>query len=895
MKTLIAYIYYCLIRFLLSLRYRIKVKGLEAITKEKLPYSTGILFLANHPAEIDPCILLRVLWPKFRARPVAIDYLFRQLVVGYLLELIGALPIPNFDNSSNSFKRRQIDKTYERIFHLLDQQENLLIYPAGGLKNDAEEVIGGASGIHNIVQKKPEINVVLVRTTGLWGSSFSRALTGKTPELGKAFFHGFKVLLKNGFFFTPRREVEVECSLAPADFPRQAGRLELNRYLEKWYNSPAPEPLNLVSYSFWKKDLPKPFVRPEQEELSIADVPDEIRTKILSELSSLAKMPIDEIAPGLHLATDLGLDSLDVSQLVVMLKEEFGVLGVQSTDLTTVGAVLVYAARLKKGGAEGEEEEENGELWSIEKERPLAFYPEGETIPEVFLQTCDRLSHLVACVDRISGEVTYKKLKIGVILLAQAISKLPGERIGIMMPASVAVNAVILATMLAGKVPVMVNWTLGERNLRSIVEQAEIQTTLSSWSFLDRLENVDLNGLDDQIVLLEDMRRDFTFFDKFKAFLWARKQPHTLLRAFGTHHLSKEQTAVILFTSGTESIPKGVPLSHHNIMCNQRDAYQCVEVERADVFLGCLPPFHSFGFSVTGLFPLLAGLPVAYSPNPTDGRRIALALNRWRVTLLCMAPTFLKNLLRVATAEQIRFLRLVVSGAEKAPSEVFEKIEELNPKANVVEGYGITECGPILTITPVSEPSRGVGKALPSVELLIVHPETHEPLPVGEEGLILARGGNIFKGYLDPTLPTPFMTVEGKQWYVTGDLGYLDKDGYLTLSGRLKRFVKIGGEMVSLASVEEALLQAASEKGWTLDAELPSLAICALEYEGKKSEMHLFTIFETTVEEVNQVLRKSGMSNLIKMRSVQKVPFIPVLGSGKVDYRKLSGQISERA
>ncbi|MCH9627446.1 MAG: Bifunctional protein Aas [Chlamydiales bacterium] len=894
MKTLIAYIYYCLIRFLLSLRYRIRVKGLNAIAQEKLPHSTGILFLANHPAEIDPCILLRVLWPKFRARPVAIDYLFRKLFVGYLLELIGALPIPNFDNSSNSFKRRQINQTYARIFNLLDQNENLLIYPAGGLKNNAEEVIGGASGIHNIVQKKPEINVVLVRTTGLWGSHFSRALTGKTPDLGKAFFHGFKVLLKNGLFFAPRREVIVEFTLAPDDFPRQAGRLELNRYLENWYNSPAPEPLNLVSYSFWKKDLPKPFARPQEEELSIADVPIELKTKILDELSSLTKMPVDALAPNLDLATDLGLDSLDISQLVVLLKEEFGVLGVQSTDLTTVGSVLVYAARLKKGEAETEEEEEKTELWSIEKDRPLALYPKGETLPEVFLKTCDRLGNRVACVDRISGEVTYKRLKMGVILLAQAIGHLPGERIGIMMPASVAVNAVILATLLAGKVPVMINWTLGERNLRSIVEQSKIQATLSSWSFLDRLENVDLNGLDDQIVLLEDMRRDFTLFDKLKAFLWARKKPRALLQAFGTHTLSKEQTAVILFTSGTESVPKGVPLSHHNIMSNQRDAYQCVEVEHADVFLGCLPPFHSFGFSVTGLFPLLAGLPVAYSPNPTDGRRIALALNRWRVTLLCMAPTFLKNLLRVAAAEQLRFLRLVVSGAEKAPSEVFEKMEELNPKASVVEGYGITECGPILTITPPSLLPRGVGKALPSVELLIVHPETHTPLQPGESGLILARGPNIFDGYLDATLLRPFVTIEGKEWYVTGDLGYLDTDGYLTLSGRLKRFVKIGGEMVSLASVEEALLQFASEAGWELDAELPSLAICAIEQEGKKSEMHLFTVFDTTVDLVNQALRKSGMSNLIKIRTVQKVPFIPVLGSGKIDYRKLSGQITER-
>ena len=431
MRTVLAYIYYFLLRFLLSLRYRIRVKGLKNI-----PHSGGLLFLANHPAEIDPCILLRIFWPKFRLRPVAIDYLFRKPFIRYLLDFIGALPIPNFDNSSNSFKMRQIDKTYDKIFAHLENDENLLVYPAGGLKNEAEEVVGGASGVHYILQKKPKTRVVLVRTTGLWGSTFSRALTGKTPDLIKAFLHGFRVILKNGIFFTPRRDILVECSAAPPDFPRGAERLELNRYLENWYNSPSAEPIKFVSFSFWKKEFPTPFVRPKEEEVSIADVPEEIKNRVLEEIAGLTKVPADQISTSHNLATDLGLDSLDMAQLVVSMKEEFGVSGILSNDLTTVGSVLAYAARLKKGKEEEEEEEGDKGLWEKQEGRPPPLYPDGKTIPEVFFQTCDRLCSYVACVDKIAGEVPYKRLKVGVILLAQAIKKLPGERIGIMMPSA---------------------------------------------------------------------------------------------------------------------------------------------------------------------------------------------------------------------------------------------------------------------------------------------------------------------------------------------------------------------------------------------------------------------------------------------------------------------------
>jgi len=893
MKRLFEKLGYGLLRSLIALRYKICVKGKEKITPQNLSQPGGILFLANHPAEIDPLILLTTFWFPFRPHPVAIDYLFQKPIVGRLLQWVKALPIPNFEGSSNSYKRKQIEKTYQGLFSYIDKGENVLIYPAGGLKNGPEEMIGGTSGVKTILEARPKINIVLVRTSGLWGSSFSRAPTGKTPDLLKAFWKGFKVLLRNGIFFAPRRNVVIECTPAPADFPWNGSRLEVNRYLEHWFNANGPEPLNRVSFSHFKNDFP-PIHKPDvQDEISLENVPQEVRQTVIEEIAKLSRVPYSEIRLGSHLSMDLGLDSLDSAQLVVSLKEMFGITTLHSSELTTVASVIAYAAKLKTGEEEDTTQAQKTGFWDHENNRPPSIYPEGETIPEVFLKTCKRMKNYMACVDQVAGEMSYKQLMMGVILLADVIQKIPGKRIGIMMPASVGVNAMILATMLAGKIPVMINWTLGERNLTSVIEQSGIEVTLSAWNFIDRLDNVELNGLDESILLLEEIRKKLSLSDKLKAFYRSLKSVRSILKTFGVDQLKTDDIAAILFTSGTESYPKGVPLSHRNILANQKGAYTVAEVVNTDVLLGALPSFHSFGFSVTGLFPLLAGLRVAYSPNPTDGKRIAEAIERWHITLLCLAPTFLKNMLRVATEKQIQTLRLVVAGAEKTAAELFEKLRELNPQAILIEGYGITECSPILTINPPHLPSKGVGPPLPHVEIAIVHPETEKPLSQGEQGLVLATGPNIFNGYLDPSLPSPFVNFRGRLWYQTGDLGFLDEKGYLTLSGRLKRFVKIGGEMVSLTAIEETLQHEGPAQGWKFDPDLPSLAVCALEADGKKSEIFLFTIFDTSAEQVNQILRASGMSNIIKIRSVKKIPFIPLLGTGKIDYRRLSGKLQQ--
>ncbi len=456
-----------------------------------------------------------------------------------------------------------------------------------------------------------------------------------------------------------------------------------------------------------------------------------------------------------------------------------------------------------------------------------------------------------------------------------------------MLPASVAASACILACQLAGKVPVMVNWTVGTRHLKSVAELSGFSHVLSSWAFIDRLENVDLDGVEDKLIFLEDARTTFTFKDKMKALFRSKQSTDSLLKTFGIKDLSEEETAVILFTSGTEALPKGVPLSHHNILSNQKGVLERLQLGTDLVLFGILPPFHSFGFTLTSLIGLMGGLRTCFYPKPTDGPRLAFCVHHYKVNIICGAPTFLKAMLKSATKEDVQQLSYCVTGAEKAPPELYHLCQELGIADSILEGYGITECAPVLSLNSREVETKGVGQPPSGTELCIVHPETYQVLGIGETGLVLAHGPGIFKGYLNPGLASPFVTIDGKQWYKTGDLGFLDSLGRLTLSGRLKRFIKIGGEMVSLGAIEDTLLQAARAKGWPLAESSPSLAIVAQEIEGERPRMGLFSRFQTTVEEVNSVLREGGFSNLVRISLVKYLQDIPIMGSGKVNYREL--------
>jgi long-chain-fatty-acid--[acyl-carrier-protein] ligase len=678
----------------------------------------------------------------------------------------------------------------------------------------------------------------------------------------------------------------------------------MNKYLEEWYNKPdglteqkgdqPGDSLVLVSYSRWKNQL-KPLRQTTEspdKEIPIEEIPKIVKEKVYHKLAELKECDEATIRPDMVLSSDLGLDSLDTADLVTFLNDQFDVTGVPANELTTVGKVLAIASRQIEVENVVDDVKRDLSKWLQPVEKKRVHIGPGDTIAEVFLNQCDKAGNAIACADGRLGIQTYSKLKLRAILIAEHLRHMPGKYIGIMLPASIAANLLVLACELAGKVPLMVNWTVGPRHLESVVKLSNVEVVISSWSFIDRLENVDLTGVDDRMVMLEDIVRELTLTDKLKAFIRSKRSAKSIMKTFGIDKLGKDSEAVLLFTSGTESMPKGVPLSNHNILSNLRSALSTIEIYSDDIIFGVLPPFHSFGFTVSGIFGLISGVRVFYSPDPTDGKRLANSFDEWKLTIMCGAPTFIKGMLKAAQPGQLDTMRLCVTGAEKAPPELFEMLRQIEKPHCLLEAYGITECSPGLTVNPVKGESRGVGLALPGVDILIVHPETEALLPLGERGLILVKGPNVFNGYLNPGISSPFTTINGERWYKTGDLGFLDKDGILTISGRMKRFIKVGGEMVSLASIEDALLQMAPRKKWPTNEEGPALAVCAKEIAGEKTKIFLFSRFDVSVDEINNSLREAGFSNLVKVSTVTKLAEIPVMGTGKINYRQLESDLS---
>ena len=820
------------------------------------------------------------------------------------MKLVRALPMPNFEMAANTWKIRQVEKSLKTVKTCLQKGDNFLIYPSGHLKTEGREIVGGNSYVHRILEMYPDTKIVLIRTTGLWGSLFSRVVTGRAPDFWKVFVRGTKILLKNGIFFAPRRKVTVEFSLAPKDFPYKGSRIELNHYLENWYNQyrdssghlTDKEPLSLVTFSRFSKDVPvityeEPAERPKKD----IEVPEVIRNDVLKELAKLSARDAKEIEETMDLSTDLGLDSLDLAGIQAFLDERYDVESIVPEKMRTVTDLLelIVEGKVKRRA----DDTANKKLYAWPKEafRPAVRLPKGESIQEVFLNTCDRMNKSIACGDENAKMLSYKQFKIGVIVLARKFKKLPDSHIGVLLPSSVGVFVIILAILMAGKVPVILNWTAGVRSLNFANNLLNLKTIFSARRFLERVDSLDLGELEDKVILMEEYRKGISFWDKLSGLFLARKKAPALMKHFQIKKVKPEDPAVILFTSGTETYPKAVPLSHRNLLENLRAAFSVVRINRDDILLGILPPFHSFGFSVTGLMPLLSGLRVFFSPDPTDSHAMARDCYLRSITLLCCAPSFYRNLFRVATPRQLKSVRMFVTGAEKAPKELFESVAKLEGDKILIEGYGITECSPIVTLCRPELPPKGVGQPIPGVTLCVINPETDERLPDQEQGEICIKGPSVFQGYMGKDVPDPFIEIEGEKWYRSGDLGSLDEDGSLLYGGRIKRFVKIGGEMVSLTALEEELTHQSKEKGWIpKEEETPQLAVGVIEKEADKPILVLFTTFSVSEQDINKALRDVGFGRIVKIQKVKQISEIPMTGTGKVHFRRINELLKDQ-
>lgn len=857
----------------LRLRYAISVNHFDTVTQTG---TKGLLFLPNHPALIDPVILMATIGKRFVIRPLADRDQVTRPLLNRIIPILNPIELPSLEASGRGL-REQVDRAIMEVNTALGNGENVLFYPAGRLYRSKCEDLRGNSGVSQILKAHPDIRVVMVATHGLWGSSFSWS-QGRAPEPFRYLRKYLFSLLLNGIFFGPRRQVIIDFNV-PSDFPRQADRHTVNRYLENFYNQDI-RPNTHVPYTWFEGRHPlivaEPPVRYGGESVVVAP---HIRTKVLKHLRTLtgiAKFNDED-----RLARDLGLDSLTVVELMVWVEHAFGVVLHDPERLVTVGSVLLAAS-----GMLTEEGESTLKLkpvppdWFDDPLTDNLRIPAGVTIPEVFLAQAARGLDRVVLADQIVGTKTFREIIGAIMALKPVIKAMPGEKIGIMFPASASATIMILAVMFSGKVPVMVNWTTGEGAMAHSLSHIGIGHVITSSALMERLKTQGLgfSGVGTEFVYIEALVKRLSLCRKIKILV---------ARRLCWKHLGKaavSDTAVVLFTSGTETLPKAVPLSHDNILVNMRDYVSMFDLKENIRLISMLPPFHSFGFSAGSMLPIVSGLKTVYHANPNEGATLAALIHAYRATLLVGTPTFVLGIMRSATAEQMHSLRLIVTGAEKCPANVVHMADDMCPRAVLCEGYGITECSPVVCVNHPDDHSRGgIGFLLPSIAHRIVHPETLTPLPYGRQGLLLLKGPSIFSGYAGDDVPSPFVRLEYEDWYNTGDLVEENPEHYLHFRGRLKRFIKRGGEMISLNAVEAVLESVFPEPA----GDTPAFAVCATDSE-EAPEIVLFTTHDLTLENINAAIRKQGLSGLHYVRKVIRVPEIPLLGTGKTDYRSLS-------
>ncbi len=862
------------IRFLLSLRYRIEVDGLASIKKST---GTGILFLPNHPALIDPVIMMSVLYPGFQPRPLADADQANAGANRWIVQLVHPITLPDLNKNGRDGKDR-IQAALREVADALRSGNNVLLYPSGRLCRSALEDLAGNSGVEYLLGNVPGIKTVLVRTTGLWGSSFSWA-HGSEPSLLKNFSRYIRFILANALFFGPRRNVTIELT-EDTVLPGLKGRQEINSTLENFYNVRIPVNTH-IPYYWWQGQAPKVLPEPEKKTITgdITSVPEATKQLVRDKLTELAGRQVKDED---RLANDLGIDSLTIMEFAVWMESEFGLPVDDLSALATVKDCILAAAGQILHAAP-QTQKPVPEKWFRDSMIRLTL-GQQETITDLFLDKAKRHPDRIILADRLAGEKTYRDVLTAVFVLKPILEKAPGEHIGIMLPASVSAGILYLTALFSGKTPVMMNWTVGVGNVQHGLDLTGVTTIVTARTLYRKLtgQGVDLSAINTDWLFLDEIAPAIPLYKKILAALRARFAAGSLAKA------PIKKTATILFTSGSESHPKAVPLTHDNIVANMRDFASVISFTDNHRLLGMLPPFHSLGLTGTIILPLCLGLKTVYHANPTEATILAGIIEQYKVSTAVGTPTFLTGILKASTQEQLQSLRLVFTGAEKCPEHTYQTLAEMNPAAILCEGYGITECSPLVSINRVENPQPGtIGQVMPSMEYAIIDPETDRRMDIGHQGILLVRGPNIFNGYYGNKNGDGFYALEGKRWYNTGDFVKEDAGGVLTFCGRKKRFIKLGGEMISLPAIENALLANIS----TGDNDGPALAVEATPAD-ERPEIVLFTTLSITREEANQKIKEAGLSPLHNIRILREVETIPVLGTGKTDYKMLKQMLA---
>lgn len=513
--------------------------------------------------------------------------------------------------------------------------------------------------------------------------------------------------------------------------------------------------------------------------------------------------------------------------------------------------------------------------------------------------------------------LSFRKLMVGVEVLAEqwvqgssGMSRVPGEHVGVLLPNVNGMPVTVLSLWAAGKVPAILNFSTGMPTMVVCAQLAGLKRIITSRVFVEKakLEMKVLSDAGIELIYLEDVRTRISGARKFGALL------KNIISCGGGYHGMEDSgaaggssgTAVILFTSGSEGVPKGVELTHRNLLANIRQINVALDLTDHERFFNALPLFHSFGLTACTLFPLVRGFYIFLYPTPLHYRMVPAAVYDRNCTVTVGTNTFLNGYARKAHPYDFHSVKYLVAGAEKVQESTAQTWAQ-KFGIRLLEGYGATECSPVLSVNTRLEPRFGsVGRFLPGMEYRLEHVEgvsnpapsvapatgngVGAPPPVVEVpqriGRLFVKGPNVMKGYLNPEANAKFLELAG--WYDTGDLARVDEDGYVFLLGRMKRFAKVSGEMVSLTAVEDALAGAFPQFGQR--CEVAVVAVPDID-KGEKL-VAISNEPRLKIEDLRSAIRAKGMTNLCIPREIRSVREIPKLGTGKVNHRALLEQVT---
>ena len=521
---------------------------------------------------------------------------------------------------------------------------------------------------------------------------------------------------------------------------------------------------------------------------------------------------------------------------------------------------------------------------------------------ETIFNRLKELKNNMIFTDSTGLELSGHKFLTASIVFKNLLKKqIENQNVGILLPSSTAGAFINYSVLLMGKTAVNLNYTSQIETLKYCISKAQIKSIITSRKFIEKLElrGIDLKEAfeDVELIYLEDLRQNISKAKSLSVFLSVKILPSFLSKFIYLTKTKKDDTVLILFSSGSEGTPKGIELSGDNILGNAQQIANIINVNDEDIILGSLPLFHAFGIVVTTYLPLIEGIRCVAHPDPTDGLAIAKLISSYKVTIMCGTSTFFRLYTKNQKIHSLMFesLRLVVSGAEKLREDVRIEFKKRFAK-DILEGFGTTETSPVATcnlpdvLSPDFSIQKGqkagtVGMAIPGTTIKVVDPVTFKELKVNEEGMILISGIQVMKSYLDDEERTKkaLKVINAKTYYITGDKGKLDEDGFLTIVDRYSRFAKIGGEMISLGAIEELISKFIESTDNLIDFLVTSLED---EKKGEKIILLISNANKEFIQELKEKILKNFDNKLMIPSEIKIVEEIPKLGSGKKDFAK---------